>query len=89
MAARMLRLHFPDGRVVVEPLLRTARANGLAGPAEALALVAEWEQRGDVIRRPDGGLTVKRERPRPDVERIAQARKRLAAGPQQTGELRR
>lgn len=77
MSATKLRLHFPDGRVVVEPLTRTARANGLATVDEARQLVAEWERAGDVRRRPDGGLDVKRTRPRPDVQRIAEARRRL------------
>lgn len=79
MSARLLRLHFPDGRVIVEPLTRTARANGLAGVDEARQLLAEWEHAGDVIRRPDGGYDVKRNRPRPDTQRIAEARRRQEA----------
>ena len=70
MAARMLRLHMPDGKVDVEPLLRTARGNGLTGVAAALRLVAEWEKRGYIVRRTDGGYTVLKVRPRPDTATV-------------------
>lgn len=73
-ARRVLRLHFPDGDVVTEPLTRTAAANGLpATPANGRALVDTWEANGDLTRRPDGGYDVVHKRPRPDLERAAQA----------------
>lgn len=66
----MLRLHMPDGKVVVEPLLRTAKANGLAGADDARQLVLVWEERGYIKRRPDGGYDVRTMRPRPDVQTV-------------------
>lgn len=79
MSARTVRLHFPDGKVVVEPLHRLARGNGLTGVEEARRLVAEWVHAGDIAFRPDGGFDVKRRRPRPDVQRVAELRRRRAA----------
>lgn len=70
MTAKALRLHFPDGKVVVEPLTRTALANGLSGADEARKLVAAWEERGFIVRRSDGGYDVKHRRPRPDVATV-------------------
>jgi hypothetical protein len=63
MAAKKLRLHYPDGRIIVEPLTRTARENGtnLAG---ARALLDQWVSDGDLVRRPDGGFDVRRFKPR-------------------------
>ncbi len=68
--ARMLRLHLPDGRVVVEPLTRTARANGLTGVNETLVLIATWVRRGYLRAREDGGYDVKMVRPRPDTATV-------------------
>jgi hypothetical protein len=76
VSARVLRVHLGDGRVLTEPLTSTARANGLRNLTEARALVEEWVHRGDLERRPDGGYDVKRHRPRPDRERVAQMRAR-------------
>lgn len=64
MAARTkLRLHYPDGHVVVEPLARTARENG-TDVAGVRALVKKWVAAGDLVERRDGGYDVKRHRPR-------------------------
>lgn len=67
--AKMLRLHFPDGKVKVEPLARTAHGNGLEAK-QAPALIAAWEKRGYIKRRQDGGYDVKQVRPRPDVQTV-------------------
>ena len=73
MAAKMLRLHMPTGKVVVEPLARVAHGNGLEAK-EALALVAAWEAKGYIKRRADGGYDVKQVRPRPDTATVKSMR---------------
>lgn len=62
-AVRKLRLHYGDGRVVVEPLTRTARENNTTA-AGAKSLIAGWVKAGDLKPRPDGGYDVVRYRPR-------------------------
>jgi hypothetical protein len=64
----------PDGKVIVEPLLRTARGNGLSSLEEAVSLVAAWERRGYVKRRADGGYDVLNNRPRPDTQTVKSMR---------------
>lgn len=78
MSARNLRLHFTDGRVVVEPLTRTARANELAGVDEARQLIAAWLERGYLRLRRDGGYDVLKARPRPDAATIRAMRSAAA-----------
>lgn len=64
MGARTkVRLHYPDGRVIIEPLARTARANGTT-VAGARELIADWVAAGDLVERADGGFDVIRFRPR-------------------------
>lgn len=58
------RLHFPDGRVVVEALTVTAAANGLAGVRAAREWIEALVDVGDLERRPDGGYDVRRRRQR-------------------------
>lgn len=64
MGARSkIRLHYRDGRVVIEPLHRTAAANGTDLPG-ARQMIADWVAAGDLVERPDGGYDVVRFRPR-------------------------
>jgi hypothetical protein len=63
-AVRKLRLHYKDGRTVVEPLPRFAAANGLRSLREAKDLIAKWVAAGDLRPRTDGGYDVVRFRAR-------------------------
>lgn len=64
MAARThVRLHYKDGRVIVETMLHFAKENGLP-LSEARQLLASWVEAGDLVLRKDGGYDVVRHRPR-------------------------
>lgn len=60
---RTLRLHYPGGKVVTEPLTRFGAANGV-DRAGALDLIRQWVANGSLRARPDGGFDVLRHQPR-------------------------
>ncbi len=59
---RTIRFHHANGDVFTRTPAQLARDNGTS-IAGAMALVDEWLEAGDVVRRPDGGLDVIRYRP--------------------------
>jgi hypothetical protein len=64
MGAKLkLRLHYPDGSVVVETMAKAAAQNGTNMRGMRL-LVARWVKAGDLVERRDGGFDVIRYQPR-------------------------
>lgn len=58
-----VRLHYKDGRVIVETFLHFARENGVS-LGEAKQLLQSWIDAGDLKLRKDGGYDVVRQQPR-------------------------
>ena len=57
-----LRWHYPDGRVVNQPLARFALTNGV-NIRDARLLLEQWQVAGDIVLRADGGFDVVRYHP--------------------------
>lgn len=61
-ARNVLRLHYPDGRVVTRTMAEMAHENATT-VAGARDLIAQWVTACDLVERPDGGFDVINYRP--------------------------
>lgn len=71
---KAVRFHNPDGKVVLQPVNRTALQNGIK-VSDVPALISAWEQMGAIRRRPDGGLDVIRFIEPKDPQALAEMRR--------------